>query len=231
MKTLIIIPAFNEEDSIAGVIRAVNDTCSFADVLVIDDASRDATRQTALAAGGRVISLPINLGIGGAVQTGLKYASARGYDIAVQIDGDGQHDPAYVRVLLEPLTTGEADVVIGSRFLERQGYQSTFARRSGIAVLRTLFVLLIGRKISDCTSGFRAYNRAAIEFLRDRYPADYPEPESILLLLRHNFRIREIPVEMQERTGGISSISGWSAPYYIAKVVVAVLMESMRKKA
>lgn len=231
MKTLIIIPAFNEEESIGAVIRAVHDACAFADVLVIDDASRDATRTTALAAGGRVISLPINLGIGGAVQTGLKYASAGGYDFAIQIDGDGQHNPLYVPALLEPIMRGEADVVIGSRFIERQGYQSTFARRGGIAVLRLLFLALIGRRISDCTSGFRAYSRKSIEFLRDRYPSDYPEPESILLLSRHRFRIREIPVTMHERAGGNSSITGWAAPYYIAKVVLAVVMESMRKKA
>ncbi len=231
MKTLIIIPAFNEEESIAGVIRAVHDACSFADVLVIDDASRDATRHTAVAAGGKVISLPINLGIGGAVQTGLKYACAHNYDLAIQIDGDGQHNPAYVPALLAPILAGTADVVIGSRFIERQGYQSTFARRGGIAILRMLFLVLIGRRISDCTSGFRAYSRRTIEFLRDRYPADFPEPESILLLSRHRFRICEVPVTMHERAGGSSSIAGWSAPYYIAKVVLAVVMESMRKKA
>ncbi len=231
MKTLIIIPAFNEEESIAGVIRAVHSACGFADVLVVDDASRDATRQVALAAGGNVVSLPINLGIGGAVQTGLKYACVHGYDMAIQIDGDGQHNPAYVPALLAPILAGKADMVIGSRFIERQGYQSTFARRGGIAVLRLLFLVLIGRRISDCTSGFRAYNRRAIEFLRERYPADFPEPESILLLSRHQFRICEIPVTMHERAGGISSIVGWSAPYYIAKVVLAVIMESMRKRA
>ena len=231
MKTLVIIPAFNEEESIAGVVRAVHKACGFADVLVIDDASRDCTRQMALDAGGKVISLPINLGIGGAVQTGLKYACANNYDLAVQIDGDGQHNPLYVPALLAPILAGEADAVIGSRFIERQGYQSTFARRGGIAVLRLLFLALIGRRISDCTSGFRAYSRRTIEFLKDRYPTDFPEPESILLLSRYRFRICEVPVAMHERSGGSSSIAGWSAPYYIAKVVLAVVMESMRRRS
>lgn len=231
MKVLIIIPALNEQDSIAGVIRSVHSACGYADVLVVDDASVDATRDRAQAAGGRVVSLPINLGIGGAVQTGLMYACEHGYDVAVQIDGDGQHDPTYVPELLGPLLRGEADVAIGSRFIERRGYQSTFARRGGIAVLRTLFLVLIRRRISDCTSGFRAYSRSALEFLRDRYPSDYPEPESILLLSRHGFRIREVPVTMNERAGGRSSIVGWSAPYYVAKVALAVVMESMRRRS
>lgn len=226
---LIIIPAFNEEASIERVVRSVQRVCT-ADVLVIDDASTDTTAVHAHAAGAIVLSLPVNLGIGGAVQTGLLYAGEHGYDFAVQIDGDGQHDPSYLGILTEPLLNGVADAVIGSRFIERKGYQSTFARRGGIAVLRFLFRVLIQRRITDCTSGFRAYNRAAIEFLKDRYPADYPEPESILLLSRHGFRVQEVPVTMLERTGGKSSIGGWVAPFYIAKVALAVIMESMRKK-
>lgn len=226
---LIIIPAFNEEASIERVVRSVRNTC-VADVLVIDDASTDATAICARAADATVLSLPVNLGIGGAVQTGLLYAGEHGYDFAVQIDGDGQHDPLYLDVLTEPLLDGVADAVIGSRFIERRGYQSTFARRGGIAVLRLLFRLLIRRHITDCTSGFRAYNRAAIHFLKDRYPTDYPEPESILLLSRHGFRVQEVPVTMLARAGGQSSIVGWAAPFYIAKVALAVIMESMRKK-
>lgn len=226
---LVIIPALNEEACIAQVVRAVRKACP-ADVLVIDDASTDATAGYARSAGADVLSLPVNLGIGGAVQTGLLYADEHGYDIAVQIDGDGQHDPLYLDVLTQPLIRGVADMVIGSRFIERKGYQSTMARRGGIAVLRLLFRLLIRRRITDCTSGFRAYNRAAIAFLKDRYPADYPEPESILMLSRHGFRVQEIPVTMLARAGGRSSIGGWAAPFYVTKVALAIIMEAMRDK-
>lgn len=229
MKTLIIIPAYNEAIAIQKVIGEVREKVSFADIVVIDDGSQDATCARAQEMGVTVVSLPVNLGIGGAVQTGFKYAFAHGYDIAVQVDGDGQHDPQYVTHLIKPIAENQADMVIGSRFLQKQGFQSTFWRRCGIRVFQFMHRSLLGIHIADSTSGFRAYNRQAIALLRQLYPSDFPEPEAIILLSKKGFRIREVPVAMRARVGSVSSISGLKPLYYMVKVIFSILIEYWRE--
>jgi glycosyltransferase involved in cell wall biosynthesis len=169
------------------------------------------------------------LGIGGAVQTGFKYADRHGYEAAIQFDADGQHLAGEIAKLLQPLVAGEADVVLGSRFLGLKSFRSTFARRIGIAMFSFVNSLLVGQPISDNTSGFRAYNRRAIGFLARHYPIDYPEPEAVVLLKRNGFSLKEVPVAMQARQGGISSIHGLGSGYYMIKVMLAVAMTRLRK--
>lgn len=231
--TLIIIPAFNESGNIEAVITSLVATNPDWDILVVNDGSTDNTGEVAKATGRAFVAeLPCNLGIGGAVQTGLKYAARRNYLHAVKFDGDGQHRAEEIDSLLRSIHAGTADVVIGSRFLGNgQGYQSTRARRIGIGLFQIINSLLIGQKVTDNTSGFRAYNRKAIEFLAKHYPSfDYPEPEEVILLAKNNFAIQEIPVEMRERTHGKSSISPLKSLYYVVKVVLAVLMTALRPK-
>jgi glycosyltransferase involved in cell wall biosynthesis len=229
-RIVVIVPAFNEERNIAGVIEAINVHDRDLEIVVVNDGSTDGTEAVARATGkASVLSLPVNLGIGGAVQTGFMYAAESGHDIAVQIDGDGQHNPWEVQKLVEPILAGEADVVIGSRFCEkRTGFKSTFARRVGIKIFEVVSSLLIGQRITDNTSGFRAYNRRAIEFLSTRYPQDYPEPEAVILLGKGGFTLREVFVTMSERKGGLSSISGLASLYYMTKVLLAVFMVTLR---
>lgn len=230
MKKLIIIPAFNEERTLAGVLKDVEAHCPEFDILVVNDGSRDGTSRTARAFPRvRVIDLPINLGIGGAVQTGFLYAADKGYDVAVQVDADGQHRPAEVAKLLEPIVSGEADVVIGSRFLEKGKYRARPGRKLGIWLFSVTNRLLLGQKISDSTSGFRAYNRKAIELLSRDYPDDYPEPEAIFLLRKKAMTVREVPVEMSDRQGGKSSISLAESIYYMVKVFLAIFVLMLRK--
>lgn len=228
MKILTIVPAYNEAGAIKktlGYIRAVDMDLG---IVVIDDCSTDRTAELARATGAAVVSLPINLGIGGAVQTGFRFAVENGYDVAIQVDGDGQHDPAFIPELIAPILEGSADVVVGSRFIRREGYQSRFMRRLGIRTFQHLNRLLIRQKITDSTSGFRAYNAAALEVLQDNYPVDYPEPEALVLLKKRGFRITEVPVIMRDRHAGVSSISGWKSAYYMIKVTLSILIESVR---
>ena len=232
MKVLVIIPAYNEADNIARVIASLHGEFPAADLLVVNDGSTDQTgfiaKQTGLA---RVITLPCNLGIGGAVQTGFIFAVSHGYDAVLQFDGDGQHLAAEIPSLLEPLQKDEADVVIGSRFCsEQQGFRSYPLRRFGIRIFSVLNSLLIKQKISDNTSGFRAYNREAFTFLAETYPADYPEPEAVLLLGKNGFRLLEIGTLMRERQGGRSSIRGFLSAYYMLKVILGILMGALRPK-
>lgn len=230
MKKLIIIPAFNEERTLAVVLEDVMAHCAEFDILVVNDGSRDGTSRIARAFPRvRVIDLPINLGIGGAVQTGFLYAVDKGYDVAVQVDADGQHRPAEVAKLLEPIVSGEADVVIGSRFLEKGKYRARPGRKLGIWLFSVTNRLLLGQKISDSTSGFRAYNRKAIELLSRDYPDDYPEPEAIFLLRKKAMTVREVPVEMADRQGGKSSISLAESIYYMVKVFLAIFVLMLRK--
>lgn len=231
-KILIIIPAYNEEKSIRNVILSIKQANQNYDCLVINDGSKDNTQAEAESAGqATVVQLPSNLGIGGAVQTGFKYASYKNYDYAIQFDGDGQHIATEIPKLLSPLQAGEVDVCIGSRFVEKtDGFQSTFMRRIGIRVFEIMNRLLIQKRITDSTSGFRAYNKAVIEFLAANYPTDYPEPETIILLGKNDFRIKEVSVEMEERQGGISSISGLKSAHYMIKVILAMLMTAHRHK-
>jgi hypothetical protein len=228
---LVIVPAYNEEKNIVEVIEELRKAQLFIDILVINDGSMDGTSRMARATNGaHIVDLPKNLGIGGAVQTGFKYAARKGYDIAIQFDGDGQHLAAEIPSLLRVLQEGRADVVIGSRFLEEGGgYRSTFLRRIGIRLFRAVNSLLIGQKVTDNTSGFRAYNRQAISFLARHYPVDYPEPEAVILLGRNNFKLAEVFTRMRERQRGDSSIAGLQGIYYMTKVLLAILMTALRK--
>lgn len=231
-RILIIIPAYNEEKNIAKVIQSLNDSDETYECLVINDGSRDNTQHEAEASGlATVIQLPANLGIGGAVQTGFKYAFYNDIDYAIQFDGDGQHLASEIPKILAPLQANDVDVCIGSRFVEKTlGFQSTFMRRIGIRIFEWMNRVLIHKKITDSTSGFRAYNKQAIAFLAANYPTDYPEPETVILLGKNDFRIREVSVEMIERQGGESSISGLKSAHYMVKVILAMLMTAQRQK-
>lgn len=223
-KVLIIIPAYNEEKSIQKVVDNIETNYPQYDYVVINDGSRDKTRDLCREMGYQYINLSINLGIGGAVQTGYRYARDKGYDIAVQMDGDGQHDIAYLEKMLEFLENNGADIVIGSRFLENEGFQSSAARRTGIKILSFLIWLCTGKKIKDVTSGFRAVNKRFIDVYADNYPTDYPEPEAIVEAVMHGGRISECPVVMRERESGTSSINFMKSVYYMIKVTLAILV-------
>lgn len=229
-KTLVIVPAYNEEKSIRFVIDDLYVHAGPCDVLVVNDGSRDGTPDLVRADGrARLVNLPVNLGIGGAVQTGLLYAVRKGYDAAIQFDGDGQHKASEIPKLLGPLEKGTADMVIGSRFFEvGDTYKSTALRRIGIKYFELLNWLVIGKRIKDNTSGFRGYGRKALSFIADIYPHDYPEPEAVILLGKNGFRIAEVFTEMRERQGGVSSISGCKSVYYMIKVTLAVLINCLR---
>lgn len=223
-KVLIIIPAYNEEKSIENVVDNIITNYPQYDYIVVNDGSKDATRDVCRARGYEYLNLSINLGIGGAVQTGYKYAKDKGYDIAVQIDGDGQHDIAYLDKMLPTLEAGEADIVIGSRFIKGEGFQSSAARRAGIKLLSTLIYICTGQKIKDVTSGFRAVNKRFIDIYASYYPTDYPEPEAIVAAVMHQGRIKECPVIMHEREQGKSSIDFVKSIYYMLKVSLAIIM-------
>jgi len=229
-ETLIIVPAYNEERNIAAVIADLRSVEVALDIVVVNDGSTDGTSRVARRTGqAQVVDLPKNLGIGGAVQTGFKYAVRNGYETAIQFDADGQHLAAEIPKLLEALR-GDASIVIGSRFLQqRAGFRSTFVRRIGIRLFQTVNSMLIGQRVTDNTSGFRAYDRSAIEFLARHYPVDYPEPEAVILLGRNGFGIAEVHTRMAERQGGGSSIAGLTSLYYMIKVLLAILMTALRK--
>ncbi len=229
---LAIVPSYNEERSIAHVIAAIKGSDPSIAILVVNDGSKDNTGSVAESTGSAfVLNLPCNLGIGGAVQAGFKYARSNGYDIAFQFDGDGQHLASEIPALLEPILNGDADVAIGSRFCGKtKGFQSTLLRRGGIKIFEILNSLLIKQKITDNTSGFRAYRREAIHFLADHYPSDYPEPEAVLLLGRNGFALKEVPVCMQARKEGKSSIKGFRSGYYMVKVLLALLVSALRAR-
>lgn len=197
-------------------------------MVVINDASDDNTSSIVKAAGFSVIDLSSNLGIGGAMQTGYLYAYNHDYDIAVQLDGDGQHDPIYIERLVAPIIQDEADMVIGSRFIEYDGFQSTRLRRMGIEFFKSIISLLTGEKFTDPTSGFRACNKVIIEHFAHYYPFDYPEPETLVMMLRAGYRLLEIPVIMRERAGGHSSIQSLKSLYYMIKVTMAIMIEMIK---
>lgn len=230
MKKLVIIPAYNESESIVNTVRNIQKKAPEFDYIVINDCSKDATLEVLKENHINHLNLPVNLGIGGAVQTGYKYALENGYDVAVQVDGDGQHDPSYLNKLAEAMISQQADMIIGSRFIENQGFQSTFMRRIGIGYFTKMIKILTGKIITDPTSGFRMANRDVIKIFSKEYPRDYPEPESIVALLRLNKKVAEIPVEMRERQGGESSIKLSNSIYYMIKVSLAILVECSRKK-
>ena len=231
-KFAVIIPASNEEGAIRDVvtqIQAVADYNSYQfEVIVINDCSTDNTPEVLAGLNCTVLNLPINLGIGGAVQCGYKYAYSKGFDTVIRIDGDGQHPPEEIPKLIKALEGLKLDVVIGSRFLLGEGFQSTLIRRIGIKYFKSLNKLFTGNSISDCTSGFSLINRTALEIVCDYYPDEYPEPETIVLFSKHKLEVAEVPVIMKERQGGISSINTLSAIYYLVKVSLAILFSSIR---
>ncbi|MCH7951725.1 glycosyltransferase family 2 protein [Patescibacteria group bacterium] len=224
----IIIPAYNEEKSISSVISSIRKISRRYDVIVINDGSDDKTKEVTEQTGTGILNLSFNLGIGGAVQTGLKYALAKDYDIAVQVDADGQHDPRHIPQLIADLDSG-TDMVIGSRFINKTNYKASFLRRLGITIFSNLILFTCGKKIFDSTSGYRVFNKKTIAFLVRNYPIDFPEPESIVKLLRNGFVIKETPVEMNRRATGESSVTPLKALYFMASISVAILIESMKK--
>ena len=229
MRKLIIIPAYNEESNIVKTVTAIQKNAKEFDYVIINDCSTDRTRQICEEKKYNIVNLPINLGIGGAVQTGYKYAMEHSYDVAVQVDGDGQHDAAYLNEMADYLVKNECDMVIGSRFIEKEGFQSSFIRRVGIKYFTFLIHLLTGKTITDPTSGMRMCNRRTIEMFAKEYPIDYPEPESTVRLIRHKRKIEEVPVIMRERAEGVSSLSSVRhSVYYMIKVSIAILVEKWR---
>ena len=225
-----IVPAWNEAGAIGDVVDEILAFDSTIDVVVIDDASVDETVAIAERHGATVLPLLFNVGIGGAVQTGFRYARDEGYEIAVRLDGDGQHDASELEKLITPIRAAEADLVIGSRFVDPDGsYRPPFARRVGIRVFAGLVSLLGGQKVTDTTSGFSAMNRAGIELFATEYPHDYPEVEATLVALRSGLRLTQVQVEMRERQAGTSSITFVRSLYYIVKVTLALLVASLRR--
>jgi hypothetical protein len=231
----IIIPAYNEANNIralVGDIKKIKPTLPYpADIVIINDGSTDSTFDEASRLGCIVLDLPINLGIGGAVQTGIKYAFENGYDFAIQMDGDGQHPAEEIPKLIQAMEAQSSDIVIGSRFLENVGFQSTFLRRQGIKYFTWLIKLCCGQNITDCTSGFRLLNRRAISLVNDYYPDQYPEPESILFFAFNGLKIVETPVIMAARTGGKSSIQYLTSLYYTIKVSLAIFFTFVKLKS
>jgi len=230
MRIAAIVPAYNEARNLPRLAEALRDRGPACEVCVVDDGSSDATASVAASLGWSVLRLPMNLGIGGAVQAGYLWAWEHGHDVAVQIDGDGQHDPAFLDALLAPIREGRADVVIGSRFLSDGGYRSTRLRRAGISYLSWFLRLRCGARVTDPTSGFRAANREAIELFARYYPSDYPEPEAVALARRAGLRLAEVPVRMNERAHGASSITALWTLYYLVKVSIALVLLPSRSE-
>lgn len=228
MKILVIIPCYNEQESIEMVIENLKANAPFADYLIVNDCSTDKTLRILQANGMNYINNPVNLGIGGGVQAGYLYARENGYDVAVQMDGDGQHDPKYLEKVCAPVIDGTYDMCIGSRFIEKEGFQSSFMRRLGINIISFMIKLFTGKKIYDVTSGYRACNKELINFFADNYADDYPEPEAIITSVLSGFKVGEVPVVMVERQGGTSSIRSLKSAYYMIKVCLALVVDRIK---
>lgn len=229
-RVVAVVPAWNESASIGDVVDAVRAVDAGIDIVVVDDASEDDTAGVAEARGAVVLRLPFNVGIGGAVQTGFRYALDGGYELAVRLDGDGQHDASEIPKILAPVQAGEADLVIGSRFVDGSGsYRPPLARRLGIRVFARLVSVLGGQRVTDTTSGFVALSRTGIELFAAEYPHDYPEVEATLVALKSGLRLTQVQVEMRERASGSSSITFVRSLYYIVKVMLALLVASLRR--
>ncbi len=226
---LVIIPAFNEEGSIGVVIDSIRRHAPWADIAVVNDGSSDRTAAIASSKGVILISNPYNMGIGSTMQTGYKYAHMKGYDVAVQVDADGQHPAGQIAQLIRPVLENKADIVVGSRFLGEGSYRPSLARGAGMALFSNLVSVIIKEKVTDTTSGFRAAGRECIEFFAKRYPDDYPEVEALVLLHKKGFSIMEIPVSMHERSTGRSSITPVRSIYYMVKVLLAIFVDLMKK--
>ncbi len=232
MKTLLIIPAYNEEENILNTCNKIKElNNNEIDFIVINDGSKDNTLKILKENNLNHISLINNLGIGGAVQTGYKYAYENGYDIAIQFDGDGQHDVNYIPNICKPIIEGQANMVIGTRYLDKNSskFQSTFMRRFGSNVISLFIKICTKKKITDPTSGFRAVDKKIIEEFAKEYPTEYPEPESTVCMICKGYNVTEVPVSMNERQGGTSSIRFWKSADYMIKVVLAIIIDSMRK--
>jgi glycosyltransferase involved in cell wall biosynthesis len=229
VKKVAIVPALNEEGSIGRVIDEIRAFDPDLDVVVVDDGSADRTAAEARAKGAVVLRLPFNLGIGGAVQTGFRYAHEHRYDLAVRVDGDGQHDPAQLEAVVGPVLRGEADICVGSRFHSNDGYRSSSTRRLGIRVLAWTASALTRQRVTDPTSGFQALNSNGIALFAADYPHDYPEVEAIVMVEKHRLRLVEVPVAMREREHGRSSITAARSVYYMAKVLLAIFVGSFRR--
>jgi glycosyltransferase involved in cell wall biosynthesis len=230
-RVLVLMPAHNEAESIGHTLSRIRENLPEARAVVINDYSSDDTTAAAERAGASVVELPWTRGYGGAVQTGFKYALAHGFDFVIQMDADGQHDPASARELLAPVLAGEADVTIGSRFLGRADYSIPLLRRFGMRVFGTIVTFVTRRHFSDPTSGFQALNRRAMEFFaRDNYPSDFPDADTIILLSLAGFRVQEVPVTMRARVAGTSMHSNLSAFYYVSKMTLSILMVMLRRR-
>jgi len=228
MKIAAVIPAYNEEKTITSVISNVRRYIPESDILVVNDGSSDNTPLYAAAANAMIINLPFNLGIGGAMQTGYMFARDNNYDIAVQVDGDGQHNPSDIQKLVKPVIDNLTDMVIGSRYISRTSYKSTYLRRIGMVFFSALVAFLTGNRVRDTTSGFRVVNRDIINYFAKNYPIDYPEVDVLVKLHKKGFRIMEIPVEMNRRQCGRSSITPFRSVYYMIKVSISLLIGAIR---
>ena len=230
LKRVAIVPALNEEANVGRVIHEIRRFDHGMDVVVVDDGSGDATAAVAAAAGAHVVRLPFNLGIGGCVQTGFRYAHENGFALAVRVDGDGQHDPAELPKILEPVLAGDADIAVGSRFAGGAGYRSSRSRRVGIRLLAWIVSALVRQRVTDTTSGFQALNRHAIRLFAADYPHDYPEVEATIMVVKHRLRLCEVPVRMREREFGRSSITAVRSVYYMIKVLLAIFVGMFRRR-
>jgi len=228
-RRIAIVPAYNEEGAIGGVIDELRAFDPGLDVVVVADGSVDRTAEVAAAHGAHVVRLPFNLGIGGAVQTGFRYASENGYDVAVRLDGDGQHDPTELPKVLGPVLAGDADIVVGSRFVGDETYKPSLSRKLGIRLLAFVVSSIARQRVTDTTSGFQALNRKALALFAADYPHDYPEVEGMVMTIRHRLRLQEVPVRMREREHGRSSITALRSIYYMAKVLLALFVGLFRR--
>ena len=229
---LAVVPAYNEAATVASVVRAIHEKAPDFDVMVVDDGSTDDTATEAEVAGATLLRLPFNLGVGGAVQAGFVYAQEQGYAYLAQVDGDGQHDPGELAKLLATMAADpDVDMVCGSRFIVDLKYPAPISRRTGIHIFAFLLSRIVRQRVSDPTSGFRLYNRRAIELFARDYPHDYPEVEAVLMLHNHRLRMKEVPVRMYQRGGGTSSISSGKSAYYMVKVLLALFVGLMRRRA
>jgi glycosyltransferase involved in cell wall biosynthesis len=229
LRRVAIVPAYNEERNLARLLAELRALDPGLEVVVVSDGSTDRTAEVAAANGAHVVQLPFNLGIGGAVQTGFRFAWEGGYELAVRLDGDGQHDPAQLRAVVAPVAAGEVDLAIGSRFLATGGYRSSTARRVGIRVLARVVSWIAHQRLTDTTSGFQALNRRAIRLFAGDLPLDYPEVEGLVMAVRHKLRVTEVPVTMREREHGRSSISALGSVYYMIKVLLALFVDLFRR--